>query len=124
MQLFDQEISKATGECPQCGAPAELGIMRDEGQAKGSPRVLWCKECETRWAFPRIKCARCGNEHQDELAYFFAEGDMGHRIYGCKECKGALKVICEADLGRAVDDLRAEAESMDALWVAAHAPEE
>jgi|GEM_PF-2523789 len=95
--------SLETGECPACGAPAAMGILRDEGQAHGGSRELWCALCDYHWAFPRIKCARCGNVRQKELEYFFVEGDNAHRVYGCGECGGTLKVVDEASLGHACD---------------------
>jgi len=92
-----------TGECPVCGAPAAMGILRNEGQAHGGSRELWCALCDYTWAFPRIKCVRCGNERQKELEFFFAEGDTAHRVYACEDCGGTLKVVNEADLGRMCD---------------------
>jgi len=97
------DAQRPSGECPVCGAPAALGILRDEGQAHGGSRDLWCSLCETTWRFPRIKCARCGVEHQRELGYRFAEGDPGHRIYTCDVCSGTLKVVNEAELGARID---------------------
>ena len=97
------KASVQTGECPCCGVPAALGIMRDDGQAAGSSRMLWCTLCENTWEFPRIRCARCGSSRQEDLEFFFVEGDSGHRIYGCAECKGTLKVVNEADLKRRCD---------------------
>jgi len=92
-----------SGECPVCGALAALGIHRDEGVAHGGSRELWCSLCETTWRYPRIKCARCGIEHQDELGFRFAEGDLGHRIYTCNACNGTLKVVDEAHVGTLYD---------------------
>jgi formate dehydrogenase maturation protein FdhE len=95
------ELEIAT--CPSCGAPAALGILRDEGQAHGGSRVLWCGLCLKEWAFPRIKCARCGSEAQEDMQFFFAEGDKAHRVYACNKCKGTLKVINEAEMQKLSD---------------------
>jgi hypothetical protein len=95
--------SLKTGACPVCDSPAALGIMRDEGQAKGGSRELWCALCDYLWGYPRIKCARCGNVRQKELEYFFAEDDPAHRVYACHDCGGTLKVVNEAELKKPVD---------------------
>jgi formate dehydrogenase maturation protein FdhE len=97
------KTSLETGACPVCGSPAALGIMRDEGQAKGGSRELWCALCDYKWGYPRIKCARCGNVRQKELEFFFAEEDPAHRVYACHDCGGTLKVVNEAELGKVVD---------------------
>ncbi|MCL2491418.1 MAG: formate dehydrogenase accessory protein FdhE [Coriobacteriia bacterium] len=95
----DQKI----GACPVCGGPASLGIIRNEGQAHGGSRELWCSLCDYTWPYPRIKCARCGNEKQRELQYFFVEEDPSRRVYVCNECNGTLKVVDETGLGRFCD---------------------
>jgi len=88
------------GVCPICGAPAALGILRNEGQAHGGSRDLWCSLCDYTWNYPRIKCARCGNVRQDEIEFFFNETDKAHRVYACQDCGGTLKVVDETSLGR------------------------
>ncbi len=77
------------GECPICGFPPDMGILRGEG----GKLYLHCAICGHEWKYKRMACAFCGNDLQEELKYLEIEGDEVHKIYLCHLCKKYLKVI-------------------------------
>ena len=89
------DASESTGTCPCCGAPPGLARLT----ASEGSRVLACTLCGTRWAYPRLKCAFCGNTDQDTLAVLLAEDEKAHRIEVCETCKRYLKTVDERVLG-------------------------
>ncbi|MBK5210925.1 MAG: formate dehydrogenase accessory protein FdhE [Coriobacteriia bacterium] len=95
-----------TGNCPVCGSPTTIGVLKDEGAAKGSPRALHCSFCGSSWNYPRIKCTRCGSTNPEDLTFHFDEKDMNKRIYRCKKCGGTQKIMLES-LEPVKSDLRA-----------------
>lgn len=102
-----EEMDRETGTCPVCGSQATIGVLRDEGEMSGAPRILHCTFCGSDWKFPRIKCTWCGTTDQEQLAFIFEEGsNMSHRVYTCKNCGGTQKIIQQKAAG-SVGDLRA-----------------
>jgi len=95
-----------TGNCPVCGLPTTIGVLKDVGEKNGSPRTLHCSFCDSSWSYPRIKCTRCGSTNPEDLVYHFDEKDMNKRIYRCKKCGGSQKIMVES-LDPAKSDLRA-----------------
>jgi len=77
------------GECPICGFPPDMGVLRGEG----GKLYLHCAICGHEWRFKRMACAFCGNDLQKELNYLEIEGDEIHRIHLCNLCRRYLKVI-------------------------------
>ena len=77
------------GECPVCGFPPDMGILRGEG----GKLYLHCAICGHEWKFKRMACAFCGNDLQKELKYLEIEGDDVHKIYLCHLCHKYLKVV-------------------------------
>jgi FdhE protein len=41
----------------------------------------------------RIRCPFCGNEDQQELAYFTVEDDERYRVDVCNACKRYIKMV-------------------------------
>lgn len=104
------------GHCPVCGRPADVGVIREAAQGEGGRRELWCSFCGAIWNFERIRCTRCGTRAQSELSFHFNEGDRARRVYYCKACGGAQKVIALRDLPKTDDfDVRVESIAMAGL---------
>jgi FdhE protein len=84
------------GICPACGAPPLLGELRGGGTA-GSPehdRVLRCGRCLSAWAFPRLRCTKCGETNHRQLAYLHSKGEESfRRAEVCSTCNSYLKNI-------------------------------
>lgn len=77
------------GYCPVCGREPKIGeIKGDEGG-----RFLFCNQCGLEWSYNRIKCPFCGNEEQQNLAYFTVEGDERYRVDVCNVCKRYVKIV-------------------------------
>jgi len=105
-------VAKATdldrwryGYCPICGGlPAIAALVGEEGK-----RVGLCSFCGHLWKLPRLGCPFCDTDKQDDLRYFFGEGDDLYRVQVCEQCKGYLKVVDTREGGDpkalAVDDV-------------------
>ena len=77
------------GYCPICGGlPAIAALIGEEGK-----RVGLCSFCGHLWNLLRLSCPFCGTDKQEDLRYFFAEGDDLYRVQVCEQCKGYLKVV-------------------------------
>lgn len=91
--------------CPVCGGlPAMAALVGEEGK-----RQALCSFCGHFWELTRMSCPYCNNTKQEDLRYFYAEGEALYRVHICEKCKGYLKVMDTregGDLkGLAVDDL-------------------
>ena len=86
-----EELAKGweRGECPVCGFPPDMGILRGEG----GKLYLHCAICGHEWRFKRMACAFCGNDLQKELEYLEIEGDEVHKIHLCHLCQRYLKIL-------------------------------
>ena len=75
--------------CPICGGlPAIAALVGEEGKREGL-----CSFCGHLWKLPRLGCPFCGNEKQEDLRYFYGEGDDIYRVQVCEQCKGYIKVV-------------------------------
>lgn len=77
------------GDCPICGFPPDIGILRGEG----GKLYLHCAICGHEWRFNRMVCAFCGSDLQKEHNYLEIEGDNVHKIFLCNFCRRYLKVL-------------------------------
>jgi FdhE protein len=79
----------AEGYCPVCSKEPKIAELREE---EGF-RYLYCNQCGFEWNYLRIKCPFCGNEDQQELAYFTIEGEEKYRVDVCNNCKRYIKTV-------------------------------
>lgn len=91
--------------CPICGGlPAIAALVGDEGKRKAL-----CSFCGHLWNLLRLGCPFCGTDKQEDLRYFFGEGDDLYRVQVCEKCNGYLKVVDTREGGDpkalAVDDV-------------------
>ena len=77
------------GYCPVCGKEPKIGQIKDDENR----RYLFCNQCGFEWSFMRIRCPFCGNEDQQELAYFTVEDDERYRVDVCNACKRYIKMV-------------------------------
>lgn len=76
--------------CFICGAPASLGELQGNEQAKH----LRCGQCGADWLFRRLQCIYCGNEDPFLLGILFPDGRRENvRVDVCDKCHGYLKVL-------------------------------
>jgi FdhE protein len=76
--------------CFICGAPASLGELQGNEQA----RHLRCGQCGADWPIRRLQCIYCGNEDTSLLGVLFPEGRRENvRVDVCDKCHGYLKVV-------------------------------
>ena len=76
--------------CFICGAPASLGELQGNEQAKH----LRCGQCGADWLIHRLECVYCGNGDTSLLGILFPEGRRENaRVDVCDKCHGYLKVI-------------------------------
>ena len=93
-----RETHRGSGACPVCGNPPGMARLRQED----GKRVLQCSLCRAEWDFSRIGCPFCGNTDQATLRYFYLDGDPGHRVNVCEQCKKYIKTSDGKALGRPV----------------------
>ncbi len=86
------------GNCPSCGLSPHYGFLRESDHK----RIMECWFCNTRWEFPRLKCAYCTNEDQYQLGFFIIQADnqtggfRDHhscRVNFCDVCKTYNKIF-------------------------------
>lgn len=76
--------------CFICGAPASLGELQGNEQAKH----LRCGQCGADWLTRRLQCTYCGNEDTSLLGILYPEGRRENvRVEVCDKCHGYLKVV-------------------------------
>lgn len=76
--------------CPVCGGKPDFAYLNEDD---GS-RWLVCSRCDSCWRFSRLGCPHCGNDKQDDLAYFAnAERLPKYRVYVCERCRCYLKTV-------------------------------
>jgi len=76
------------GFCPICGSTPNLAYLADNGK-----RFLVCGFCRYQWAFNRIKCPYCANEHAETMGYFFNEEEKAYRVHFCDSCHQYIKTV-------------------------------
>lgn len=105
----------ATSRCPFCGWPAQVGLLRDEGELRGRRRLV-CGLCAEDWAFPRVRCASCEEEDARNLRTHEAEGWDHLRIEECTTCGAYTKTVDLRRLGYAVPVVEDLASPELDLW--------
>ena len=76
--------------CFICGAPASLGELQGNEQA----RHLRCGQCGADWPIRRLQCIYCENEDTSLLGILYPEGRRENvRVEVCDVCHGYLKVV-------------------------------
>jgi Protein involved in formate dehydrogenase formation len=76
--------------CFICGAPASLGELQGNEQAKH----LRCGQCGADWLIHRLQCIYCGTEDPSLLGILYPEGRRENvRVEVCDKCHGYLKVV-------------------------------
>ncbi len=81
--------------CPACGGPPQVSLIAEESGEfmGGSPRTLMCGRCASRWPYPRITCALCGEEDPRRINAFVAGDDRVARVDTCETCHGYIKTF-------------------------------
>ncbi len=59
----------------------------------GGKRYLYCRLCDTRWWFAKLRCPYCGNVDLEKLVSLAVENDLSYTLDGCKACNRYIKVI-------------------------------
>ncbi|WP_433897796.1 formate dehydrogenase accessory protein FdhE [Pseudomonas sp. PSE1(2024)] len=106
-------------QCPACGSPAMVGVIRHRGKHNGL-RYLVCSLCACEWHVVRVKCVYC--EQSKGLEYLSLEDDRHAanqaplRAEVCPGCNSYLKLLylendgegeaLSADLGSLLLDMR------------------
>jgi FdhE protein len=90
--------------CYVCGSSPDMAVLVGEG----GKRYLYCRLCDTRWWYARLKCPYCGNEDVERLVSVSLEGEPECVIHACTACNRYLKVFDE----RVEDDLFLELEDL------------
>jgi FdhE protein len=107
----------AGNKCPYCQSDPQLAVIRPEGD--GGKRLLLCSFCQSEWEFRRILCPACGEEDNDRLPRYSAEGIAAVRVEACDTCKHYLKSVDMTVDGLAVPVVDEIAAAPLDLWAAA-----
>jgi len=61
--------------CPTCGGLPQVSLFAPAGEDLVAPRrYLECARCASRWPYPRMTCAACGEANTGSLPIFAEEG--------------------------------------------------
>ena len=116
-QAGDSHLPRVAGnQCPRCGSYPRLAVIRPEGD--GGKRSLLCSFCQSEWEFRRILCPACGEEHNEKLPRYSAEGIAAVRVEACDTCKCYLKSVDMTVDGLAVPVVDEIATAPLDLWAA------
>ena len=127
LQPQAERIARAAGapgpqvvgnKCPFCQSDPQLAVIRPEGD--GGKRLLLCSFCQSEWDFRRILCPSCGEEHNDNLPRYSAEGVAAVRVEACEVCKRYLKSVDLTVDGLAVPVVDETATAPLDLWAVEH----
>jgi FdhE protein len=99
---LDRELYTTDYRCPFCAGPPQLSILQGGGELEGGGRTLLCATCLTTWPFRRVRCASCGEEDEQHLAYFHSPAFEHLRVDACDTCRRYLKTVDLTRLGVAV----------------------
>ena len=112
--------------CPTCGGLPQVSIFAPAGEDLVAPRrYLECARCASRWPYPRMTCAACGEANTGSLPIFAEEGATlgeatGHVVRGAAvapagppsgpvpqfphvsvhACRACARYLLNVDLGR------------------------
>lgn len=107
-----QSESRASGgspqDCPRCGNPPQVSVLREDKVAETVRRSLVCSLCSLEWEFPRVACPACREERPEKLPRFTAEEIPWIRVEACDTCMKYLKSVDltkEPDAEPVVDEL-------------------
>jgi FdhE protein len=117
---IDRDVPRGKYSCPFCGGAPQLSILDSAGEADGGSRRLQCATCFTRWPFPRVRCARCGEEDEHRLGYYRSPAFDHLRVDTCDTCKHYLKSVDLTRLGIAVPVVDEVAGAALDLWARDH----
>jgi FdhE protein len=120
LRPIGRDTPRSAYSCPFCGGAPQLSILESAGAADGGSRQLLCATCFTRWPFPRIRCARCGEEDERRLAYYRSPALEHLRVDACDTCKHYLKTVDLTRLGIAVPVVDEVAGGALDLWARDH----
>ena len=81
-----------SAECPRCGWPPQLSVLRDGTEVRGE-RMLLCALCSSEWAFGRATCPQCFSTDTDTLVYHVTDVWPHVRVEECQVCQTYLKAI-------------------------------
>ena len=90
-QRENAESLSHPGRCPRCGHLPQLGCLHALGD--GRQLSLQCSLCFFEWPHPRGRCAACGEEQQDKIAFYAASEIPNVEVQTCSECRGYLHLV-------------------------------
>jgi hypothetical protein len=91
--------------CYVCGSPPDMAVLAGDG----GKRYLYCRLCDTRWWYARLKCPFCNNEDAEKLISISLENEPAGVMHACTACNRYLKVFDARDrndLFLELEDLR------------------
>ena len=108
---------RVPARCPWCGWPAQVAMLRDEGEVRGR-RLLGCSLCAGEWTVPRAMCPGCGEQAADKLLHHVSESWPHVRVEECRSCGRYLKSVDMRTDGFAVPTVDELASVELDLWAA------
>jgi FdhE protein len=95
--------SSATGRCPRCGHPPQVGCLRPEGH--GTALLLACSLCFAEFPFPRGRCPACGEADETKSAYYSAAPLEQIQLQACETCHRYIHCVSLAKEPEAIPDV-------------------
>ena len=114
------ESTPGRAECPFCGGPPQVSVLRRDSGSDGGGRELVCALCSTSWALRRILCVHCGEEDEHRLKYFHTPAFDHVRVDSCDTCLHYVKAVDLARLGIAVPVVDEVASGALDIWAHEH----
>lgn len=87
----------APNECPRCGHPPQLGVLRPSGN--GNALFLGCSLCRQEWGYRRTTCPECGEADPEKVGFYSAQGRDSVQTQTCQSCQSYFHLfVVEKDL--------------------------
>ncbi len=93
-ELFNKKVSQQEWKkeyCPICGFQPSIALVNEQYHS----RQLWCRFCDTTWAFQDMVCPYCLNEDPKYTTLIFPPNNKPFRIDACTKCNNYIKTIDE-----------------------------
>jgi len=93
-EFFNKKLAQFKWDQPFCPICGNMPSMAKVEEQQGT-RALWCRHCDSTWAFQQMVCPFCWNDDLTSIRITFFSDGKPIRIDACNKCKNYIKTIDE-----------------------------